>query len=271
MDGLRVHGRLNINAAPWKALAGLPLMPAKVFEGYPRDLRDKIVAYSQMNAQSPNVGTPIGPELAKAIVAYRDLRQLDDGDDADGQPIVTGFYGSQPGTAAGWHGWDHPAPNARRGTGFMSVGELLNVRHPLAYEKRYSEQPLEEFYDFDDYSSYRMDSGVVLSRNDQAPADDTGVSTEDYVSAISLMVALGDWVTVRSEVFTIYGVIRGVEDLTIEDPDPETELLRRLLDIDARAIRFQETVDRLPTFLGERLPTRIGERVLGRYTDVQGD
>ena len=42
-------------------------------------------------------------------------------------------------------------------------------------------------------------------------------------------------------------------------------------DVDARAIRFQETVDRLPTFIGASAPVRIGERVLSRYNDLRSD
>ena len=58
----------------------------------------------------------------------------------------------------------------------------------------------------------------------------------------------------------------------IEDPgDPDREAQLRAADVDSRAIRFQETVDRLPTFLGEPVPVRIGERVIRKYTDVHSD
>jgi hypothetical protein len=45
----------------------------------------------------------------------------------------------------------------------------------------------------------------------------------------------------------------------------------RVEGVNARAVRFQETVDRLPMFMGERVPARIGERVIARYGDVQSD
>ena len=184
----------------------------------------------------------------------------------------TGQYGYDPVTNKGYRGWMKPIAVARRGTGFLSVGELLNVRHPDAYEEPFA-SPGDNPWDswgFDDYSFYRMDAGVNGSfygqdQDDGVPAPDQADSSEDYVSAVSMMVALGDWVTVRSQVFTIYGVIRGDEDSTIADP------VERAHDVDSRALRFQETVDRLPTFLGDRMPTHVGERVLTRYQDVLND
>ncbi|UCC29189.1 MAG: hypothetical protein JSU86_13415, partial [Phycisphaerales bacterium] len=74
-----------------------------------------------------------------------------------------------------------------------------------------------------------------------------------------------DWVTVRSQVFTIYGVLRGDGDESIAD------LLTRASDVDRRAVRFQETTDRLPTFLGEPSPVCIGQRTMGKYMDVRND
>ena len=77
--------------------------------------------------------------------------------------------------------------------------------------------------------------------------------------------------TARSHVFTVYGLLLGDEDLTIEDPDEDEQRRLRTQDVLSRAVRFQETLDRLPTFTGEPLPRRIGERVLVGYTDTQND
>jgi hypothetical protein len=113
---------------------------------------------------------------------------------------------------------------------------------------------------------YRFDAGVIDSK--------TYKNEENYVDAVATLVALGDWVTVRSQVFTVYGVLRGEEDPTITDPDPSTPPTQaelRARDVDSRALRFQETIDRLPTFLGEPVPSRIGDRSLTRYTDVRND
>jgi hypothetical protein len=275
LDGLRVHGRININAAPWKVLAGLPFIP---LEKIPvpfkaRMRRDlgfvKDTAADSLNPTAAEVtvfdndAARIGTELAQAIVAYRDLRQIPGltpagtGNYATGMPTVTP---PPPATApiAYARGWQSAAPTAsmaRRGTGFMSVGELANVRHlraeaitpplPAGFPKSY----------------YRIDAGFM----DVDPANN---NTENFVEAVATLVALGDWVTVRSQVFTVYGVLRGQMDPNIVDPVLKEQ---ERIDLDSRALRFQETIDRLPTFLGEPVPSRIGDRSLTRYTDVHND
>ncbi len=271
LDGLRVHGRINLNAAPWKVLAGLPFVP---MQKIPVAFKDRIRTTLGLSVPD-NHADVIGPGLAESIVAYRDLRPiLGTGNYYDGSP-APGYTGPTPPPYA--RGWDadpsNPAnptsPLSRRGTGFMSVGELANVRHFGAASP-----------------FYRIDSGVigVSSRIDcMVDTDCTGgevcrnsqcVRLQNYVDAVAGLVALGDWVTVRSQVFTVYGVLRGEDDPTIIDPDPSnpptlTELRAR--DADSRALRFQETIDRLPTLLGEPVPTRIGGRTLTRYTDVRND
>jgi hypothetical protein len=81
-----------------------------------------------------------------------------------------------------------------------------------------------------------------------------------------------NWVTTRSHVFTIYGVIRGAHaplpDLT--DPDYDAKL-RSFNEANQKAIRFQSTVDRLPMIFGSRQPVRIGSRITGGYADVRSE
>ena len=77
--------------------------------------------------------------------------------------------------------------------------------------------------------------------------------------------------TVRSHVATVYGTIRGDVDQTIIDPVPAVQEQFRREDVESRAIRFQETLDRLPTLMGEPAPIRIGERVVGAYQDVHNN
>ena len=113
-------------------------------------------------------------------------------------------------------------------------------------------------------SNHRIDGGVI-------DEDQGNNNTENFVNAVAALYALGDWVTVRSQVFTVYGVLRGEEDLAITDPDLTTQAKKRARDVDSRAIRFQETIDRLPTVLGEPVPSRIGARTISPYTDVRGD
>jgi hypothetical protein len=252
MDGLRVHGRIDINAAAWKVQAGLPLMPA---DDLPEVYRSKVSLFAQLNDDGDKAA-PIDDELAKSIVAYREVRGIRELDSS-----TTGDYGTTAVDGEGkglGRGWNMSHVPFRRGSGFMTVGELANVRHRQA-----TVEP-DGFpgAGIVGYSKYRMDSGAL----------DWPVAQQDYVAAVSKLVALGDWVTVRSHVFTVYGVLRGEEDASIEVPGDWQEQERlQVEDVNSRAVRFQETVDRLPMFMGERVPTRIGERVIARYGDVQSD
>ncbi len=259
-EGLRVHGRVDLNAAPWKAVEGLPLIPmaeipAGASMGNPPLLRAAIrkgVGLVKDTAADPlnptpnervvedNIAETIGDELAKAIVAYRELRVLGDAGE-------TGNYGfdAAGGFGRGWVMEDRATvspiernPTMRRGTGFVSVGELANVRHPNAAAEAGG------------FSLYRTDGGVVGNRTGQ----------EDYLSAVAFLVALGDWVGLRSHVYTIYGSLWGEQAVNVSVEELEN-----------RALRFQETVDRLDTFLGAPSPSRITRQTVARYKDIHGD
>ncbi len=281
MEGLRVHGRININAAPWKVLAGLPLIPMErvptVFRGNIRRalgfVTDTAVdplnpTTAELSVQD-NQASRIGNEVAQAIVAYRELRSLPGSGPCVVDPATgyrsgncTGNYddGASPAVppppAAYARGWGALNALARRGTGFMTIGELANVRHfgadPIVYAPPKPRYP--KSYD-------RVDAGFVNAAADGA----------DFIDAIAVLYALGDWVTVRSDVFTVYGVLRGDLDPDITDPDPTTQAKLQARDVDSRAIRFQETIDRLPTVLGESTPVRVGPKTLTRYTDTRND
>ncbi len=136
----------------------------------------------------------------------------------------------------------------------MSVGEMANIRHDGA-----SALPT--------ISTFRFDSGAIGS----GPANK---NNEDFIEAAAVLIALGDWVSVRSQVFTVYGMIRGADDPDVAAAVYATPAQRDaaiIQDTDARAIRFQETIDRLPVLQGQPRPKRIGERTVGRYTDVNND
>lgn len=263
-DGLRVHGRLNINAAPWKALAGLPLVPMDLaagspftvsFQGLPTSIRDRLNGI--LDPGGTGAQTVIGEDLAKAIVAYRDARSFND----NAGTSITGNYNYEFLVTSGvaqttGRGWANQLPAFRRGTGFMSVGELANVRHPGS--ATITVPPA---------APYRIDSGEIdnqptANRNDQ-----------DFLAASALLMAMGDWVSVRSHVFTVYGQIRGADDPDVAAlyANPAEQAAALIADTDARAIRFQETIDRFPVLEGRARPQRIGERTVGSYTDVNND
>ncbi|MCH8251747.1 MAG: hypothetical protein IID36_04775 [Planctomycetes bacterium] len=241
LDGLRVYGVADINAAPWMVLAGLPLVP---MEKIPAAFREEMGLYLGLDPAFDDEAFSLGDHLAQAIVAYREAREVKglDGGFTTGDYNNTSSTGPQLG-----RGWRAPTPAARRGFGFMSVGELANVRHPLASE-----------------STYTIDGNAVMNVADKK---------DGYVKAIAALVALGDWVSVRSQVFTVYGTLRGEmdEEVAENESDPNTRDELRAADVDSRAVRFQQTVDRLPTYLGESLPLLIGERYVGAYTDTTTD
>ncbi len=267
LAGARVYGRVNLNAAPWTVLAGLPLTKSGLLPASYRDVIHMFIygAVGQLEE------LPLGERAAKAIVAYRDAWRIPG---APAHPNVeeTGdFRGRGPSSnpnlltfppAQDMHG-AHIAPwygQLRKGSGFLTVGELANVRH-------WSVGVVDNGTNIhgDEFTYWRMDSGVIGRRypDDQfTPSGLADYPCEDYVQAVGLLVALQDWVTTRSNIWTIYGTVRGY-------PGRNNEYRA---EVEKRAIRFEETVDRLPSFLEPgSAPRRIGERRVGAYNDTRGN
>lgn len=262
MDGLRVHGRIDINAAPLKVLEGLPLIP---MERIPQAYRARFG--TALGITSLTQAEILNATMAFGMIAYREARE--------GEPTtpggITGDYGS---TNNFGRAWDQKNISFRRGSGFLTVGELANIRYDNGracnggVNNGKTCTAINAFLDCPNGTcdainkNSRMDSGKVAATADGA----------DYVEAIARIAALGDWVTVRSHVHTIYGVVRGEIDQSITDPtnlDREERLQKE--DVEARSIRFQDTVDRLPTFLGQPAPVSLGERVIGKYRDIHNN
>ncbi len=164
--GVRVAGRININAAPYSVLAGLPIVPmgdpatAQVgLWALPADYRTKIEAAiyshsdnayrywgnSQITQSADNLPTDIGSEAAFGIVAYRDARQLSvsEGEipqQAKGDRALSRPNGEQR----------HDPLTFRRGHGCGRWGEALNASPTHDQEYLWK---------------YNMDTGVVARRN----------------------------------------------------------------------------------------------------------
>jgi hypothetical protein len=130
-----------------------------------------------------------------------------------------------------------PAVRERGFTGFLTVGELANVRGFDA--------------DTGSAASNKILYGVTSGKDGM-----TYDERNDYLGSIALLVSLGDWMSTRSHVFTVYGTLRG--------SGPKSAA-------DQTAIRFQETVDRLPTLFNNDLPNRVGQRIISTYMDARGD
>ena len=222
--GIRVHGRVDINAAPWKLLRGLPMLPREAFVHLPGDgsagtIEKKIFDAANLSL-SVGEATPIGASLAQTIVAYREARDVTTNGGAD----YTSDFDFSDGGA-----------RFRQGTGFLTVGELANVRASATSPA--ASRPI----------MYDIDAGALSTLD---PADD------DFVKVAAKLITLGDWVTTRSHVFTIYGTIRGSGTKSA---------------VDRKALRFQETLDRMPSMFGGPLPQRIGQPVVGAYSDARSN
>jgi hypothetical protein len=144
----RIKGRININTAPAKVIAQLPWV-------------------------SQRQGSYNDPNLAKAIVAYRDKMK--------NQGINDPNYKDRPGAA-----------------GFENIGQLMNITDSTVRN-----------YNIDYYATdgndlkYRPD----LTQEDGAP--------DDFEERDLIFARISDLVTVRSDVFTAYILVRvctGVND-----------------------------------------------------------
>jgi len=276
--GARVYGRININAAPWPVLRGLPLVQWGTLPGSYRNVIQAFIYGIDNDEQE----IPIGEHVAKAIVAYRDGRRV------PGNPVTAGeesgdFSGRDPGPpdaedptgkekfppTTGGTDYATGFGELRKGSGFLGVGELANVRH--------WETALTNVQYGDEYTPWRIDSGVVGRRYTTGTL--SGYPCEDYVQAVGLLVAMGDWATTRSNMWTIYGTLRGGrtglrDQLMDEDDSLSAEQATKTANqaIDERAIRFEETVDRLSSVLQpSKPPRRIGQRRVGAYNDMRAD
>ncbi|MHC4676051.1 MAG: ComEA family DNA-binding protein, partial [Planctomycetota bacterium] len=171
-DELKVPGRININTAPWFVIAQLPW---------------------------------VSEELAQAIVAYRDKLKL-----------LPGLIDYQSkGRLTGMVDLDLPPlledPWFRGVPGFANVAELLNVTHDLAEKGGASYDPL---YDIRTYGRDKDDTtGVDIDQwgfPDLTTNSSTGVdgTANDFEERDLIFARISNLVTVRSDVFTAYILVR---------------------------------------------------------------
>ncbi|MCG3138087.1 MAG: hypothetical protein HJJLKODD_01945 [Phycisphaerae bacterium] len=253
-NGLIVEGRININSAPWKVLEGLPMLKPGQLPIYKDILYGPVggvawapgtwTAYPDFDGSATNNETPdltaawpianpsivIAPTAdvatnvpleqmlqpkAQSIVAYRELRS--DMFDGIGTRVSTGNYNVLNG---GVRLRNDSGPlvsavnNQRHTAGFLTVGELANVRTP----QDGTGTPVAD--------NFQMDNGQAYGET----GDGIGYENRNYLYAIAPLVALNDaWVTVKGHTFTTYGVLRGAGSKDA---------------VDGQAVRFEMVFDR---------------------------
>ncbi len=280
-SGMIVKGRINLNAASWKVLEGLPVFSPWMLPLYrdmphlfdiadtsPHVMAPGEVVWARMliPGGSPGLGenlvypngfpdtrralTPVttgpvadlaapypfveqlGRDRARAMTAYREMRAIEDHpsslvtaanysfDPLQGYDLSGGFKDPRSfraranGNADATPGWEKV--NQRNLAGFLTVGELANVRGngsgvPASYS-----------------ALFDMDNGQNREFS----------NTPNYLFAIAPLVALNDsWLTVKGHSYTLYGTVRTGGDVTESN---ET------------AIRFEVGMDRSNLLLDPR-------------------
>ena len=170
---LAVAGRININTAPWYVIAQLPWVADPALPRPPKD------------PWSTSADEVDWTKLARAIVAYRDKRVLFD---SLGDPALdyTNRQTGMGGTTA-----------VREELGFASIAELLNVTHDLQFAGGVSYDP---YYDIRRYGRDGLGSPLA-----DFTADD---AVDDLEERDLIFHRVSNLVTVRSDVFTAYIVVR---------------------------------------------------------------
>ena len=210
-NGVRVQGRIDLQSAPWKVLAGVPMLRSGQLPVY-KELVDPQNDDFPINIVGEGMGTGtstsnlglVGEDFAQAIVAYREMRKLLGVSNAQGDGDVS--FAQRLGEP-----------------GFFTVGQLALVTG--ADPNRHPEYNSDYDYKYDPVSG----------------------NQGDYLRRAARLIALTDWVTTRQHVFTIYATLRGVAN---PEGTPD-EAWRTRLEVDKRAIRFQQTIDRWPAINGD--------------------
>jgi len=165
---LAIAGRININTAPWFVIAQLPWI------------------------QDPSIADEDKVKLAQAIVAYRDKRKINDDVDVD---YFTDTFGTGESRKAGM-GLNVGDPSVREQLGFANIAELLNVTQDIT-----AGQAPDPYYDI---RRFGRDAGGL----DSPPDFTTDSADNDLEERDVIFHRVSNLVTVRSDVFTAYILVR---------------------------------------------------------------
>jgi len=168
---LAVAGRININTAPWFVIAQLPWI---VDPGLAVDAAERF-------------------KLAQAITGYRDKQDLTQ---VLGDASAPNYTDRKVGMGT--------TEQVRDDDGIASIGELLNVTHDLDGAGTY-----DEWYDTRRYGR-NENAGNPINDNQagEAPFYSTDAGENDSLERDVLFHRMSNLVTVRSDVFTAYILVR---------------------------------------------------------------
>lgn len=298
LDPLRIPARIDINSAPWFVLAGLPMLnpewigntfannaatapspafwnpdagvlvgaPANLAVGYSRfELDARQATIDVANPDAPRLGA----NLALAAAAYRDrVAYVPSGllgnyvtlaSDAEkrgtGAPYRPGSYGeirnfvNESEASGGLH------------YGFLSVGELLNVR---GFDQRFVMDNRVDTTS-NDPSQRRVFSGTSSSLPAEPPLE-----AGDFIKAVSLLALLdAQYLTTRSNTFTVY--------VTVTDREKPQSSVRSQITVDRsnvlpRLTWVTQGGQQVPVVVkSDALPEIIAERQVGYFNARHDD
>ncbi|MFC1676854.1 hypothetical protein ACFL3G_07325 [Planctomycetota bacterium] len=164
----RVKGRININTAPWYVIAQLPWISKRVNE-------------------------PTTYKLADAIIAYRDKLNLNVGGITDA-PDYNDYDGRYQETGI---------EDLREESGFASIGELTTVISDPAHNR--DEEYSMAYYVLGDHNNRDELAYPDLSHGGRILGDGF---VDDMEERNLLFARISDLVSVRSDVFTAYILVR---------------------------------------------------------------
>ncbi len=199
-----IYGRININTAPWYVIAQLPWLKSIV---------------EQQNAQNPQEAADA---LAKAIVAFRDKQALPVPDLGAGKVLD---YRNRA-TATGL-----PADKVSETPGFTNIAQLLHVINSLGADSTagakgatLNDYDIRKYLDYPDNSgNYGQPLPVSAPGANTTPYYDCTTYTydvngqtppqpqprnRDFLQRDILFQRISNLVTVRSDVFTAYILVR---------------------------------------------------------------
>ena len=243
-----VQGLININTAPYMVLRQLPMFA-------PTPVSDDGLNPGFNEWWWPGTGTTqhdFNADIAAGVIAYRDRSSAD-----VWQPLLGNSdlnfrsdNAADP-TAETARGFTSGVAGLRDGEGFRSVGELLMVRELTGFDDtpatgadafRFSVDRLGR--DGINVANASADDDLALAIEGNVYDDGSGLSfdpdnlADDRDEQLAILSAAAQSVTVRSDYFAVWFVVRGYSEADVtglEDEDPMIPTVNR---------RFMMIVDR---------------------------